>query len=545
MENSSLLFRRSVNLRFIQCFTFLFLWMVSVYAQAQPSSLTKFPKTSSNIKGYIQYLPPNYDPSGATKYPVLYWLHGLGETGGGTSATLETLMNTQIANWLKTNDVPFIVLIPQDHSGYWDDGNIGIKPFVDWANNVQYANVIDPNQQHMAGLSSGGYGIRSFIIGNTATYKAFATFTVMSSNLNLANNRASQIIANNQYVWIHHNVSDVSPNELSTVIPFHNAVYALDATRSRLTAYIPGGHDSWNKVYNSTGPSVQQRTGTVSGTTYYNWVSGTWYQWLLDHGKAVTPTPPVVNAGSDVSITLPTNTATLTGSATTSSGTTISSYLWSKVSGPAATLGNATTPTLSLSGLVEGTYVFGFTVTNSANLTAYDDVTVTVISVPTPPVVRTGVLVSQSAGSVKLMGSVTDDGTVTYQWAKVSGPAVTLQNATSAVVTVSGFTAGVYVFQLTATDDDNLSVTSEVVLFVEASAARQAVNEVENTDALTMFRELTPGADVMIYTADQEKIYQGKWDSEKFQEVFSTGGFYIYHVITNGQRSTGKLYIAK
>jgi len=533
------------------CFATLFLWGLSLSVNAQTGTLTKVPYNtrSSNIKGYIEYLPPNYDASGNTKYPVLYWLHGLGEdVGGGTSASLEYILNGQIANWLKTNDVGFIVLIPQDFSGYWNGATNGIKQFVDWANGY-YQNVIDVNQQHMAGLSSGGYGIRDFINANTATYQAFATFTPMSTNLNAINGKASQIIANNQYVWIHHNTGDVDPNALTSVTPFHNNVYALDPTRSRITSYDGTGHNSWEKVYNGTGRSTAKRTGTVSGTTYYNWTATDpdWYAWMLSHGKVTAPTPPTVNAGSDVSITLPTNSITLSGSATTSSGTTIAGYSWTKISGPAATITAATSASTTVTSLVEGTYVFRLTVTNSASLSASDDVTVTVIQIPTPPVVRTGVVVSASAGSVRFMGSATDDGgTLTYAWTKISGPAVTLQNQTTAVLTVSGFTEGTYVFGLTTTDDDNLSVTSEVILFVEASAsAREAVSEVENTKAVTMFRELTPGTDVMIFNASQEKVFQGKWDASRFQDVFNAEGLYMYHVFTNGQRSTGKLFVKK
>jgi hypothetical protein len=268
---------------------------------------------------------------------------------------------------------------------------------------------------------------------------------------------------------------------------------------------------------------------------------------MLSHGKATSPAPPTVNAGSDFSITLPASSVTLNGSATTSSGTIITGYSWTKMSGPVATITNATNASTTVTGLVEGTYVFRLTATNSASLSASDDIMVTVVHVPTPPVVRTGVFVSASAGSVRFMGSVADDGSsLTYAWTKVSGPACSLQNQNTAVLTVSGFSEGTYVFELTTTDDDDLSVASEVILFVEAAAsAREAINETENTKAVAMFTELTPGTDVMIFNANQENVFQGKWDPSRFQDVFNAEGLYMYHVITNGQRSTGKLFVKK
>ena len=46
-----------------------------------------------------------------------------------------------------------------------------------------------------------------------------------------------------------------------------------------------------------------------------------------------TNQPPVANAGSDINITLPTNSVTLAGSGSDADGT-VASYQWAKVSGP-------------------------------------------------------------------------------------------------------------------------------------------------------------------------------------------------------------------
>ncbi|MCE9670904.1 discoidin domain-containing protein [Myxococcus stipitatus] len=102
-------------------------------------------------------------------------------------------------------------------------------------------------------------------------------------------------------------------------------------------------------------------------------------------GLPVTPganQPPVANAGADQSITLPTSSLTLAGSATDADGT-ITSYAWTQVSGPTATLSNASTATLSVSGLVAGTFVFRLTVTDDDGATHSDDVTVTATSADT------------------------------------------------------------------------------------------------------------------------------------------------------------------
>src|SRR5258706_13277718 len=86
---------------------------------------------------------------------------------------------------------------------------------------------------------------------------------------------------------------------------------------------------------------------------------------------------PVANAGGSKSITLPVNSVVLNGSGTDSDGT-IAGYSWTKVSGGAATLTNATTASLTASGLVAGTYIFRLTVTDNQGAIGSDDATVTV-----------------------------------------------------------------------------------------------------------------------------------------------------------------------
>ena len=92
---------------------------------------------------------------------------------------------------------------------------------------------------------------------------------------------------------------------------------------------------------------------------------------------------PVANAGVDQTITLPINNVTLNGSGSYdpdgSTGGTIVSYLWTKVSGPTqVTLSSASAVNPLLSNLVEGTYVFRLKVADDKGATATDDVTITV-----------------------------------------------------------------------------------------------------------------------------------------------------------------------
>ncbi|TGD80298.1 PKD domain-containing protein [Hymenobacter wooponensis] len=91
---------------------------------------------------------------------------------------------------------------------------------------------------------------------------------------------------------------------------------------------------------------------------------------------------PVANAGSDVTLQLPTNQVALMGSGTDSDGT-ISAYAWSQITGPNNATGiPATTQNVVVSGLVAGIYQFRLTVTDDKNGQKSDDVLVTVNAAP-------------------------------------------------------------------------------------------------------------------------------------------------------------------
>jgi poly(3-hydroxybutyrate) depolymerase len=166
---------------------------------------------------------------------------------------------------------------------------------------------------------------------------------------------------------------------------------------------------------------------------------------------------PVADAGDDRIVNLPSNSVTITGTGSDTDGT-ISSYSWTKISGGAATLAGNTTPTLTASGLVAGTYVFRVAVTDNAGATDTDDVTVTVNN---PPAVSAGAdfSITLPLNTVSVQGTVSDaDGTITsYSWKMTTGTVGTLSGTSTSKLTATGLVEGPYVFRLTVTD--NLGAT--------------------------------------------------------------------------------------
>lgn len=105
-----------------------------------------------------------------------------------------------------------------------------------------------------------------------------------------------------------------------------------------------------------------------------------------------TPPPPInqlPTATANVNpstITLPTNSTTLSGTGTDIDGTIIA-YSWTRQSGPTQfSISSPNAVTTTVSNLVQGSYVFRLTVTDNKGATGFDDVDVTVLATPPPPV---------------------------------------------------------------------------------------------------------------------------------------------------------------
>lgn len=86
---------------------------------------------------------------------------------------------------------------------------------------------------------------------------------------------------------------------------------------------------------------------------------------------------PTANAGDDQTITLPTNSVTLSGSGADLDGSVVS-YTWTKISGGNATIVSANEDETEVTGLEAGVYVFRLTVEDNDGATDSDDVTITV-----------------------------------------------------------------------------------------------------------------------------------------------------------------------
>lgn len=254
----------------------------------------------------------------------------------------------------------------------------------------------------------------------------------------------------------------------------------IEGTHSKKSPRIVPSVDSVRFEYNATSSSVPVSLGStayidITGQAYST--SITLPAWgsavLIRTGTGTANTLPVASAGPDQVKTLPTNSATMAGSGTDADGT-ISSYKWTKVSGPATfTITNDASPTTTITGLVQGVYQFQLEVTDNNGGKGVDVMQVTVnAAANTPPTGTAGLdqAITLPTNTATLTGSGSDaEGPVTFQWTQIgtTPSAATIVSSTQAKTVVNNLgVSGTYQFQLKITDNSGAFITDNVNVVV-------------------------------------------------------------------------------
>jgi PKD repeat protein len=387
------------------------------------------------------HLPDDYK-STSSSYPLLIFLHGVGEGGTNVYDVLKHGVPKVIANGAKMQYTvngklfKFIVVSPQIPNG-WASAT-AMQSIID---DIKARYRVDASRIYLTGLSAGGYGVLNYVASgsnysdNLAAIVPVSPAAIDKTKFAGLCNIASSKVA----MWT---LCGTSDSFIKNLRNYTADVKACGATIVPITTeYAGGGHDDgvWDKAYDA-------------GHTYQN---PNIYEWMLKYSRnnsGSTLQPPVATlASTSLTITLPTNTTTLDGS--TSTGT-ITTYAWSQVSGPStATLSSTNTAKITASKLVAGTYVFKLTVSNSAGSSS-QQVTVKVnaatAAAPVAAVAATNISMTLPANTATLDGSASTGNITSYTWKQTAGPnSAQLSSANAAKITASSMVAGTYGFSLT------------------------------------------------------------------------------------------------
>jgi len=214
----------------------------------QPSSRhTAKPIGSTDAnQGYYEYLPPGYENPGQ-EYPLLIFIHGLGENGDGDSQLSRVLANGPpklINNDSWNEDLPFVILSPQRSSNGCTSSN-QIRDFINYAL-VNYN--INPTRVYLTGLSCGGIASWNYLGKNTNTQ--IAAMVPIAGNGNGAFNNAGCDLGKTP-IWAFHGDNDGTVGVGGTVNPINNILACPSPLEDVSMVIYPGvGHDSWSRTYN-------------------------------------------------------------------------------------------------------------------------------------------------------------------------------------------------------------------------------------------------------------------------------------------------------
>lgn len=252
----------------------------------QSSTITIVARNSrnSNPRGYVEYLPPNY--VNRDDWPVVVYFHGIGSpTGSGSLDDLAILTSVEIGAYLNSEDRDFIVLIPQDHNGFW--GNRAY-PFVEWALS-EYQQKDNRDSWHAIYMSGAGGGFNRYCEDNPASLAIIASHTPASSLTTNGDTASYQNCADSgASFWFHHEENDNVVGSGQTQNYYRgilDEVGAQNLDKYRYTLYDGVGHNADDFAFRGTGINTSQVTGDITTMPFrmqwYNWLNGSWWDWLL------------------------------------------------------------------------------------------------------------------------------------------------------------------------------------------------------------------------------------------------------------------------
>jgi len=211
----------------------------------------KFSKTITREVGcrYLISRPTNYAAEPESKFPLILFLHGVGERGDDIWRASIHGPSKFAANH---PDFPFILVTPQCPNGeVWSNENL-----LALLAEVTAKNRVDEKRIYLTGLSMGGYGTWNLGLAYPEKFAAIAPVCGGGERLEVVlaarglSGLAKQQSLATLPVWAFHGAKD-------PVVPIEESERIVKALREakceevKFTVYPEAQHDSWTETYNN------------------------------------------------------------------------------------------------------------------------------------------------------------------------------------------------------------------------------------------------------------------------------------------------------
>jgi predicted peptidase len=201
---------------------------------------------------YLLYLPQGYGEGSKLKWPLILYLHGIGERGNKLSLLMKHGIPKVVEN---RHDLPFVTVSPQcPDDTFWFEHYERIKASL---NQVIETYDVDVSRIYLTGNSMGGYGTWGLAMAFPELFAAIAPIC--------GGGIPEQVcVLKDVPVWAFHGEKD-DRVDLSESQKMVDALKACGGN-VRLTVYPNVGHDSWTQTYDD--PDL--------------------YEWFLQNARPIT-----------------------------------------------------------------------------------------------------------------------------------------------------------------------------------------------------------------------------------------------------------------
>ncbi|MBL7750732.1 MAG: hypothetical protein JNN29_05080, partial [Chitinophagaceae bacterium] len=303
------------------------------------------------------------------RWPLIIFLHGVGEAG----TNLSSLLGTGLPKKINQGQRPILkyvnfggytteafVICPQNGSFSLDPNRL--PPLLrDMTSRFR----IDSSRIYLTGLSAGGN-----ILGMLGGYSTAATDTAMNKYISAQFARSphngSMVLDSAHRVGQRWKTPTAlicgAVNDGGTENAFRQFCIDLQNrldnyyTNSFYEAVAGWGHNNFDVTYDTA-----RRYPSLGNRNFYEWLAQYTNTYATSYNGNTGNNPPTATAAADKTVSLQTSSFTISGSGVDTDGS-ITTYNWTKVSGGTANIINPGSPTSTVTGFQEGTYKFRLTV---------------------------------------------------------------------------------------------------------------------------------------------------------------------------------------